>query len=54
VIVISDEAHRTQGGTLAMNMRKALPSASFIGFSRTRSCKPSHGQIAPAKGKTMA
>lgn len=35
VIVISDEAHRTQGGTLAMNMRKALPSASFIGFTGT-------------------
>ena len=35
IIVISDEAHRTQGGTLALNMRKALPSASFIGFTGT-------------------
>lgn len=35
IIVISDEAHRTQGGTLAMNMRKALPNASFIGFTGT-------------------
>jgi len=35
VIVISDEAHRTQGGSLAMNMRKALPNASFIGFTGT-------------------
>lgn len=35
IIVISDEAHRTQGGNLAMNMRKALPNASFIGFTGT-------------------
>lgn len=35
VIVISDEAHRTQGGNLAMNLRKALPNASFIGFTGT-------------------
>lgn len=35
VIVISDEAHRTQYGTLALNMRNALPKASFIGFTGT-------------------
>lgn len=35
IIVISDEAHRTQGGNLAMNMRNALPNASFIGFTGT-------------------
>jgi type I restriction enzyme, R subunit len=35
VIVISDEAHRTQGGRLALNMRNALPKASFIGFTGT-------------------
>lgn len=35
LIVISDEAHRTQGGTLAINMRNALPQASFIGFTGT-------------------
>ncbi|MGE5437727.1 MAG: DEAD/DEAH box helicase family protein [Syntrophothermus sp.] len=35
LIVISDEAHRTQGGTLAMNMRNVLPKASFIGFTGT-------------------
>lgn len=35
IIVISDEAHRTQGGSLAVNMRKALPNASFIGFTGT-------------------
>ena len=35
IIVISDEAHRTQGGTMALNMRKALPNASFLGFTGT-------------------
>jgi type I restriction enzyme R subunit len=35
IIVISDEAHRTQGGLLALNMRKSMPNASFIGFTGT-------------------
>ncbi len=35
IIVISDEAHRTQAGRLARNMRNALPNASFIGFTGT-------------------
>jgi type I restriction enzyme R subunit len=35
IIVITDEAHRTQYGTLAMNMRDALPNASYIGFTGT-------------------
>ncbi|AEI49871.1 type I restriction endonuclease subunit R [Runella slithyformis] len=35
IIVISDEAHRTQGGNLAMNLRNALPKASFMGFTGT-------------------
>ena len=35
VIVITDEAHRTQYDTLALNMRNALPNASFIGFTGT-------------------
>lgn len=35
IIVITDEAHRTQYGTLALNMRNALPHASFIGFTGT-------------------
>lgn len=35
IIVISDEAHRTQGGNLAMNLRNALPNASFVGFTGT-------------------
>jgi len=35
IIVIADEAHRTQYDILAMNMRKALPNASFIAFTAT-------------------
>lgn len=35
IIVITDEAHRSQYDTLAMNMRNALPNASFIAFTGT-------------------
>ncbi|MDA9029184.1 type I restriction endonuclease subunit R [Candidatus Pseudothioglobus singularis] len=36
IIVLSDEAHRTQGGIFARNMRfNALPNASYFGFTGT-------------------
>ena len=35
VIVITDEAHRTQYDELALNMRVALPNAAFMGFTGT-------------------
>lgn len=35
IIVITDEAHRTQYDTLALNMRSALPNAAFIAFTGT-------------------
>jgi type I restriction enzyme R subunit len=35
VIVITDEAHRSQYDQLAANMRRALPHAAFIGFTGT-------------------
>lgn len=39
VIVMADEAHRTQYGFkkdgFAQNLRRALPNASFIGFTGT-------------------
>jgi len=35
IIVITDEAHRSQYDTLALNMRKALPKASFLAFTGT-------------------
>jgi len=42
IIVISDEAHRTQAGRFARNMRLALPHASFIGFTGTPLFKNDH------------
>jgi type I restriction enzyme R subunit len=35
IIVITDEAHRSQYDIMAMNMRTALPKAAFIGFTGT-------------------
>jgi type I restriction enzyme R subunit len=35
IIVITDEAHRSQYDTFALNMRLALPNAAFIGFTGT-------------------
>jgi type I restriction enzyme, R subunit len=35
VIVLTDEAHRSQYDTLAMNMRAALPKAMFLAFTGT-------------------
>lgn len=35
IIVMTDEAHRSQYDSLAMNMRKALPNAAFIAFTGT-------------------
>ena len=35
VIVLTDEAHRSQYDVLAMNMRDALPNAAFLAFTAT-------------------
>ncbi len=35
IIVITDEAHRSQYAQFAANMRRALPNAAFIGFTGT-------------------
>jgi type I restriction enzyme R subunit len=35
IIVITDEAHRSQYDSLAMNMRKAMPNAAFMAFTGT-------------------
>ncbi|MBU1902678.1 MAG: type I restriction endonuclease subunit R, partial [Proteobacteria bacterium] len=35
IIVITDEAHRSQYDRLALNMRTALPNASFLAFTGT-------------------
>ena len=35
IIVMTDEAHRSQYDILALNMRNALPNAAFLGFTGT-------------------
>ena len=35
IIVLTDEAHRSQYDTLSMNMRTALPNAKFVAFTGT-------------------
>jgi len=45
VIVIADEAHRTQYGKLAENMRRALPNASYIAFTGTPLMKTAEDQL---------
>jgi type I restriction enzyme R subunit len=35
IVVLVDEAHRTQEGTLGMDMRSALPNATYIGMTGT-------------------
>lgn len=35
IIVMTDEAHRSQYDVMALNMRNALPNANFIGFTGT-------------------
>jgi len=35
IIIMADEAHRTQYDTLALNMRNALPNSAFIAFTGT-------------------
>ncbi len=35
IIVVADEAHRSQYRDLARNLRKAIPNASFMGFTAT-------------------
>jgi type I restriction enzyme R subunit len=35
IVVMADEAHRTQYDTLALNLRNALPNAAFLAFTGT-------------------
>lgn len=45
IIVIADEAHRTQYGKLAENMRRVLPNASYIAFTGTPLMKTAEDQL---------
>lgn len=46
VIVLVDEAHRTQEGTLGADMRRALPNARFFGFTGTPIADDNHNTFA--------
>ena len=54
IIVISDEAHRTQAGRLARNMRLALPNAAFIGFTGTPLFQAGRNHEAHLRGLRLA
>jgi type I restriction enzyme R subunit len=45
IIVLCDEAHRTQYGTLADNMRRGLPNASFLAFTGTPLMESAEDQL---------
>jgi type I restriction enzyme R subunit len=45
IIVIADEAHRTQNGKLAEAMRLVLPNASFIAFTGTPLIESAEDQL---------
>jgi type I restriction enzyme R subunit len=45
VIVVADEAHRTQNGKLAETMRLVLPNAAFIAFTGTPLMKDDEDQL---------
>ncbi|HEX7601525.1 MAG TPA: type I restriction endonuclease subunit R, partial [Polyangiaceae bacterium] len=50
IFVLADEAHRTQYGGLAANLRKALPNACFYGFSGTPIDKKDRSTLATFGG----
>jgi type I restriction enzyme R subunit len=54
IIVITDEAHRSQYDQYALNMRTALPNAAFIGFTGTPLIKGAEGITARVFGKYVS
>jgi len=52
VIVITDEAHRSQYDIFALNMRNALPHAGFIGFTGTPLLNDDKHTLAEFGGQT--
>lgn len=54
VVVITDEAHRSQYSTLALNMRKALPNAGFLGFTGTPLIKGEEERTREVFGKYVS
>lgn len=54
IIVITDEAHRSQYDQYALNMRTALPNAAFIGFTGTPLIKGAEGITERVFGKYVS
>ncbi|MFA7278087.1 MAG: type I restriction endonuclease subunit R [Candidatus Gracilibacteria bacterium] len=54
IIVMTDEAHRTQYDRMAQNMRKALPNASFIGFTGTPLMSEGEGKTRDTFGEYVS
>ena len=50
IFVLADEAHRTQYGGLAANLRKALPNACFFGFTGTPIDKKDRSTLSDLRG----
>src|SRR5690606_16804691 len=48
VFVLADEAHRTQYGSLAANLRTAMPNAVFFGFTGTPSTRKTAAPSRPS------
>jgi type I restriction enzyme R subunit len=53
IIVMADEAHRSQYDIYALNMRLALPNAAFIGFTGTPLMKGNDPPKSPLKRGTL-
>ena len=53
IIVMVDEAHRTQEGTLGEDMRTALPNAQFFGLTGTPICRQRTEHLQAVRGPRM-
>jgi len=54
IIIITDEAHRSQYDIMAQNMRDALPNAAFIGFTGTPLIKGEEERTREVFGKYVS
>jgi type I restriction enzyme R subunit len=54
LFVLTDEAHRTQYGSLAANLRAALPNAVFFGFTGTPIDKKDRARSRPSAGTSTS
>ncbi len=54
IVVMADEAHRTQYDGFAKNLREALPNARYMAFSGTPLIDDPHGAKGSAAGETTS